>query len=149
MDDIKNDATVKFLFEKVDEYNIGNRLVIELTEDEELTHPENIRKVKCFMKRLSLKRGCKFALDDFGKGYATFDPLVHLKFDYIKLDRVLTKDFLEDERKFYLINQLSEYAKRVKMKIIAEYIEKEEEKIAMEYMKVDYLQGYYLHKPEI
>lgn len=155
--DINNDDTIKYLIDKICYFNLQEKIVIELTEDEELTKklkPEadgkkrGIDKVHEVMDKLH-KMGCKFALDDFGKGYATFDPLINLKFDYIKLDAVLTKEFLNDGRKFYMINLLSEYSKRLGLFIVAEYIENEDEYKAMDYMKVDYLQGYHIDKPKL
>jgi len=153
--DIESSETMQYLTDKIFEYDIAEKLVIELTEDEELTkkirpqengEKRGIDKVKEVMTKLQLM-GCKFALDDFGKGYATFDPLMNLNFDYIKLDSVLTKEFLNDGRKFYMINLLSEYSRRLNISIVAEYVENKDEYRAMEYMQVDYIQGYYIHEP--
>jgi len=144
--DINNKEIIQFLANSINKYNIGTKLILELTEDEELT--KNISHTKSIMQQLR-KLGCKFALDDFGKGYATFDPLLNFDFEYIKLDAVLCKNFLNDERKFYIINLLSEYSKRLTMLIIAEHVENKEEYEALKYMDIDYIQGYYIDKPTL
>jgi len=144
--DLSNEETIAFLLKKIDEYNIASRLVFELTEDEALT--KDIKFTQNIMQKF-IDLGCKFALDDFGKGYATFDPLLNFNFNYIKLDAVLCKNFLEDERKFYLINLLSEYAERIEILIIAEHIETVGEYKALKYMDIDYIQGYYIDKPTL
>jgi len=143
MSDIHNQQTIYYLTQQIENYNLGQRLVIELTEDEELT--KEIELTKSVLKSLR-SFGCKIALDDFGKGYATFDPLVNLKFDYIKLDKVLTENFLSNQHKFYIINLLSEYAKRLNMQIVAEFIEDDEEYKSIKYIDIDYAQGWGIHK---
>jgi len=144
MFDIRTSETIDFLIMNIENYNIGDRLVIELTEDEELTN--ELKKTKAVIKRLK-DLNCKIALDDFGKGYATFDPLINLDLDYIKLDKVLTGNFLANEHKFYIISLLSEYSKRLEISLVVEWIEKQEEYEAIKYMDIEYAQGYHLHEP--
>ena len=143
--DIENPNTINVLKKKIKKYDLRGKVVIELTEDENLT--KNLERTIATLNDLKENYECKIALDDFGKGYATFDPLMNLPFDYIKLDAVLTKDFLQDQKKFYIINLLSEYAKRMNLSIVAEYIEKKEELQAIEHMNIEYGQGYFIDKP--
>lgn len=68
LSDILDQSRVDFLLEKMYQYNVSDRLTIEVTEGEGIeNHPE-------VLSFLSFKsQGVKIAIDDFGTGYSNFE----------------------------------------------------------------------------
>lgn len=147
VEDIQSTKTCDFLEKKLKETNLYKNLIIELSEENSLTGDQKDSTLK-FIKKFK-GFGIEFALDDFGTGYSTFDPLLNFDFDYIKLDRILIEDIHLDPKKFYTTDMICEFSKRTKLKVIAEFVEKEEIKLALEALDINYLQGYYYGEPEL
>ncbi|MGO7984185.1 EAL domain-containing protein, partial [Rhizobium johnstonii] len=61
------------------------RLTLEITEGVLMTNPDQARRSIDQLKRV----GIKFALDDFGCGYASIGALRQFGFDRMKIDRSL------------------------------------------------------------
>lgn len=155
--DIKRTTFQTKLDQELKKFPLQNKLIFELTEDQQLTFDTTTTEiVKQFMKKYT-DIGCQFALDDFGKGYATFDPLLNLPFHYIKLDQVIIKKMkipnnpskdeqIEREKIYYTIDMLSHYSKRLGIQIVAEYVQENMIEI-MKGLEVDFLQGYGIGEP--
>lgn len=141
-DDISSVKTQQFLRDELKKYNLHSKIIFELTEDAELTKSGATKSFMDEFKGL----GCEFALDDFGKGYATFDPLLNLDFDYIKLDKLIIANFLSTPKLYYTIDMLSQFSKRLKYKTVAEFVQKDMIP-ALEAMEIDYLQGFGVIEP--
>lgn len=144
--DIETKERREKLLELIGQSAVASRLVLEFTEEEELKDKESVRQ---FMREAK-KLGCMFALDDFGKGHATFDPLLSFDFDYLKLDKVLVENFTLEPRKYYILDMIVNMAKRLDIKVIAEYIEENQDEMyeSIRYIGCDYGQGYYFGKAE-
>jgi len=136
--DIEGDHANQLL-ENIRNSNNGDRLVLEFIEENEL---KNKGTVNNFMRR-ARELGCKFALDDFGKGYATFGPLLDFDFDILKFDENLTKDFTTDPKRFYILDMLISMCQRLEIETVAEYIETQEMYASARFMGCTYGQGHY------
>jgi len=99
-----------------------------------------------FMRKMKLL-GCKFALDDFGSGLSSFGYLKNLPVDYIKIDGTLVKDIDNDKINYAMVESINHIGKVMGLKIIAEYVHSEEIYNLLQKIDVDYLQGYYIHRP--
>jgi len=142
--DLKNDQFVKYLINKINEYNIANKLTIELLEDEELISDKKINEI---VFKLS-KMGVKIAIDDFGSGYSNFVYLIkNLPIDTIKIDGTLVKDILKDEKLKKLLKKIIEIANEFEFNTVAEFVENEEIYCELKKLNVKYSQGYYFSKP--
>lgn len=92
------------------------------------------------------KMGFSIAIDDLGTGMATFDSLLRLKPNYLKLDKVLTQSFALEDRNS-LFKAFVDHASRIGSKVIVEGIETAEQLEASIKMGCHFGQGYLLGKP--
>ncbi|MEZ5691071.1 MAG: GGDEF domain-containing phosphodiesterase [Rickettsiales bacterium] len=123
---------------------IASRITVEITET---AVQQDLRSTAFFVASLQ-DLGCHVALDDFGSGYTSFRQLKALSVDMVKIDGVFIKDLAESSDNRFFVKTLLEFAQGFGLKTVAEFVENgESAKILMD-MGVDYLQGYYLGKPE-
>lgn len=127
-----------------DDLETASRLIVEITET--AAH-RDLRRVAYFVASLQAL-GCQVALDDFGSGYTSFRQLKALSVDMVKIDGAFVKDIAQSADNQFFVKTLMEFAHGFGIETVAEFVESGEiAKILME-MGVDYLQGYYLGKPE-
>jgi PAS domain S-box-containing protein/diguanylate cyclase (GGDEF)-like protein len=145
LDDILNANVIDFLIEKINNNpGIGKRLILEIVEDEGI---ENYSEVSSFIEVMK-SFGCKIAIDDFGTGYSNFDYLMRLKVDFIKIDGSIIKNIDHDKNAKIVTELIVDFAKRLNIETIGEYVYKEEILEILKDMGVDYSQGFHLGKPE-
>jgi len=117
-----------------------SRLIIEFIEEQSL---KNKKTVKNFIYHVKTKYNCKFSLDDFGKGFATFDPLLSYDFDYIKIEKVLTGEMISNPKHLFLIDMLLNMSNRIGVKMIVEHVDSDEKLSILRFMGVHFVQGNY------
>jgi len=118
-------------------------ITLEITEG---TLIDNTEVVIERMKALK-KMGFKIAVDDFGTGYSSLSYLKLFPIDTLKIDRAFILDTPECQEDIAIVKTIIVLAHSLKMKVIAEGIEK---KPQLEFLKdenCDYYQGYYFSKP--
>lgn len=123
-------------------YFSSMNVVFEVIERERID-PEEINLRKSIVK----KAGAKFALDDFGSGYSNHLALLSLEPDIIKIDRQLVQNINEDLRKQYMLEDIIRYARYRGTRVLAEGVEIKEELETLCRMGIDYVQGYFIAKP--
>lgn len=143
IEDILNEEIKSFICKMLQEYNIGNRVVFEIVESESI---ENFDEVLEFISSVK-NYGCKIAIDDFGTGYSNFEYLMRLKTDYIKIDGSLIKDIDTNEDAELVVSTIVDFAKKMGIKTIAEFVENESIINKVKALGIDYSQGYYCSKP--
>jgi len=127
-----------------DRPDISSRLTVEITET--AAH-RDLRRAAYFVASLQ-SLGCLVALDDFGSGYTSFRQLKALSVDLVKIDGAFVKDIAQSADNQFFVKTLMQFAHGFGLQTVAEFVENGEiAKILMD-MGVDYLQGYYLGKPE-
>ncbi len=89
----------------------------------------------------------RLAIDDSGAGYASFQHVLELDADIIKLDISLTKNIHAEPGKYSLAKALCAFAKSAGCSIISEGLETEEDLQALRKLGVDKVQGYLLGRP--
>jgi diguanylate cyclase (GGDEF)-like protein len=119
------------------------RLVIEITEHEEIADPGAFWKAGQVLRR----RGARIALDDAGAGYAGLAQLMQMRADVIKLDRGLIAELPDDPGSLALVEALVGFARRTGASVCAEGVETIEQLAALRDLDVTYAQGYALAKP--
>lgn len=92
--------------------------------------------------------GCRIALDDFGSGYSSYGYLRSLPLDYLKIDGTYIRNILSDKTDQALTASMVDVAHALGLKVIAEYVDSEAVHDWLKDLGVDYVQGYWVHKPE-
>ncbi|MDX1694318.1 MAG: EAL domain-containing protein [Ketobacteraceae bacterium] len=121
----------------------SKRIILEITEHSPISDYPSFRQA---LKPLR-DQGVRLAIDDAGAGYSSFQHILELEADIIKLDISLTKDIHLDSKKFLLAKALCAYAKAINCIVIAEGIEAIEDLNALRKLGVDKAQGYLIGRP--
>lgn len=117
-------------------------VVIEISEKEMVDYSS-------FGGILSTVRGAglKIAIDDAGSGYSGLEAILQLKPDYIKVADSLVRRLEDDPIKREIITSLASIGRRIDATVVAEGIERAEEKDALLSLGIEYGQGYLLGRP--
>jgi len=122
---------------------IASRVVLEITERASLDHIRNIRERVETLRRL----GFQIALDDLGAGYAGLTSFALLEPEFVKLDMSLIRDIDQNPTKRKIVRSMVALCQDMGKKIIAEGIERDEERKVLVDLNCDLLQGYLFSKP--
>ncbi|MFC4700412.1 EAL domain-containing protein [Glaciecola siphonariae] len=120
------------------------KICFEITETATIS---NLAVATIFVNKLK-QFGCKFALDDFGSGLSSFGYLKNLSVDYLKIDGIFVKDIVEDPIDRVMVKSITDTARVMGLKTVAEFVENDEIKAILQNIGVDYAQGYGVHVPE-
>ncbi|HSI03217.1 MAG TPA: EAL domain-containing protein, partial [Myxococcota bacterium] len=88
------------------------------------------------------KAGARLAIDDVGAGYANLAHVVRLKPDYLKLDMSLVRDVHIERAKRALVRSLLVASEDIGARVVAEGIEKEEERATVVELGIPLAQGF-------
>lgn len=143
VEDILNKDVADYIVEKLEETNIGDRVIFEILESEGI---ENFEKVIEFIDKIKTY-GCKISIDDFGTGYSNFDYLMKLKVDYIKIDASMIKNIDSNENSAMITKTIAEFARKMKIKTVGEFVYSKAVFDKLKESGVNYAQGYYFGEP--
>lgn len=139
-----NSSTVDYLLNAVNELNLDPRRIrIEITE-EILFHIDAYK----YLDILN-EAGISIAMDDFGSGYSSYKMLLDLPLDYVKIDKSIIFGITKDWASRTLVESIVYFCQHNNIKTVAEGVETKEIADECRELGIDYLQGYYYHKPEI
>ena len=93
------------------------------------------------------KRGCRFAIDDFGSGYCSYSYLKELPIAFVKIHGSFVANLAGDLIDRKIVAGIAEIAAAAGCETIAEHVEDQETFKLLEDLGVAYAQGYYLGKP--
>ncbi|MDD8058039.1 MULTISPECIES: EAL domain-containing protein [Shewanella] len=124
---------------------IASRLVFELNE---AGMQANLLSSRQFVSEMH-KVGAKVAIERFGLGFTSFKFFREVRPDFIKLDSSYSDNIEQDNNNKFFVRMIVDIAKRISIRVIATGVEKQDEKLTLEKLLVDGLQGYYIAKPEI
>ncbi|MGD8311788.1 MAG: EAL domain-containing protein [Gammaproteobacteria bacterium] len=135
---------VGFIRENLEKNGLDPTMVIlEITEQVAVRHLVQARGL--IQEIMAL--GCRFALDDFGAGFSSFNYLKHLPVDYIKIDGGFIKNMASDRVDQAMVKSIIQIAKAVGKQTIAEYVQDSETLTMLNDLGVNYAQGFYIGKP--
>ena len=145
IEDIINNEVFTFIIEKLKASKAASRVTFELLESEAI---QDFNKVERFVNEVK-RYGAKIAIDDFGSGYSNFSYLTKMKIDYIKIDGSLIKDIDVDKSTLIVVETIVDFARKLGIKTIAEYVHSSIIMDKIKDMEIDYAQGFYIDEPAV
>ncbi|GLX79736.1 hypothetical protein tinsulaeT_30760 [Thalassotalea insulae] len=88
------------------------------------------------------KIGVSLAIDDFGTGYSSLSYLTKFPFDTLKIDRTFVKNLPSDADGAAIASGIIALAHKLRMEVIAEGVEQEEQRNFLAQENCDFIQGY-------
>lgn len=117
-------------------------LELELTESLLMSNEDLMFSVLQELKEM----GLKLAIDDFGTGYSSLSYLKRFPVNRLKIDRSFIRDLSIDSDDAAITSAIINMAKGLKLKVIAEGVETEEQMAFLRKHQCDEIQGYYFSK---
>lgn len=134
-----------FVLEQAKRYGISpTQICFEVTETAAVANLSSATELIVKLK----SDGFKFALDDFGSGLSSFNYLKNLSVEYLKIDGSFVRDMVQDPINTAMVESINEIGHVMGLKTIAEFVENEFINEKLKKLKVDFVQGYGIHKPE-
>lgn len=135
----------RWILNAFEQYDIPyHKICFEITESMAIIRlDDTLRFIDTFRQQ-----GCKFALDDFGVGFSSYEYLKNLPVDVVKIDGSFVKNILNDPIDMAMVSSMRDVAKAMGMETVAEYVESSEIMVELGKIGIDYAQGYCIAKPE-
>lgn len=138
-------AFADFVLEAIERHGVSpQRICFEITETAAVS---NMARAVEFMQRLRAA-GCKFSLDDFGSGMASFGYLKNLPVDFIKIDGSFIRNIETDPVSYSIVRAVTDIGHQLGLQVIGEWVADERARDLLRGLSVDYAQGFAVHRPE-
>jgi diguanylate cyclase (GGDEF)-like protein/PAS domain S-box-containing protein len=118
-------------------------LELEVTENSIIHDPETAVAILQDLKEL----GVHVAMDDFGTGYSSLRYLRDLPIDVVKIDKSFIQDILLDPADVEIVTAIIAMARGLKLEVIAEGVETDEQLALLKDLGCDKVQGYLYSRP--
>ena len=125
---------------------VGDELKLEITESMIINNVEDAIALLHELKSL----GLKLSIDDFGTGYSSLSYLHRFPVDTLKIDKSFVSRLMgeqEQEKYTQLVHTIITLGHNLKMNVIAEGLETEEQLKILQSFHCEYGQGYLFAKP--
>ena len=134
-------ATVVEAAQKTEE--VGSMLDIEITESVIMENVETI------IPKLQTIRGLgvEIAVDDFGTGYSSLAYIARLPIHDLKIDRSFIVGMTQSEDSLTIVKSVISLAHSLRLNVVAEGVETEEQAALLLELGCDEMQGYLISKP--
>ena len=116
----------------------------------EITERDTVKNVELFEKFIhELKQdGVRFAIDDFGSGYSSFQYIKTFSVDFLKVDGSFIRSLVDKGMvEKHIVASIAALASNLRIKTIAECVESREILGEVESAGLDYAQGYFIQRP--
>jgi diguanylate cyclase (GGDEF)-like protein/PAS domain S-box-containing protein len=118
-------------------------LQFEITESLLMTDPEAAARTLLGLK----KAGVMLSVDDFGTGHSSLAYLKRFPLDVLKIDRTFINDIVTDPDDAAITIAIINLAHSLKLKVVAEGVETEEQLDLLALHSCDEMQGFYFSRP--
>ncbi len=141
---VGDDKFLQYTINLFEKYNIPpGKICFEITETATIV---NLTSATHFIRALK-KKGCRFALDDFGSGMSSFLYLKNLPVDFLKIDGGFVKDITHDPMDLALVRSINDIGHVMGMQTIAECVENDAVLKKLKVLGIDFAQGYHFGQP--
>ncbi len=121
----------------------AGRLQMEITESTLMEDPEFALEVCTTLKEMQVP----LFIDDFGTGYSSLAYLANLPVQALKIDRAFVIEMATHADHLAIVASTISLAHALKMKVVAEGVEDEEQAQTLRDLKCDEIQGYLYSPP--
>ena len=117
--------------------------------DLEITESLLMDDVDGSIKKLKAIRdlGANIAIDDFGTGYSSLAYLSRLPVNALKIDRSFVDGMLRNSENMSIVSSIISLAHAMKLKVIAEGVETQQQLDVLKSLACDEIQGYLVSRP--
>jgi EAL domain-containing protein (putative c-di-GMP-specific phosphodiesterase class I) len=118
-------------------------LALEMTESSIMGNTEQTLAILESLKAM----GIRLEIDDFGTGYSSLSRLQRLPFDSLKIDRSFIRELGAGNGNLDIVKAILKLAHSLRLEVIAEGVESEEQLCSLRQLGCDYIQGFLFSKP--
>ena len=118
-------------------------LELEITESVILQDTERAIDILRKLKNM----GIRIALDDFGTGFSSLDYLRRFPLDVLKIDHTFVRGVVSSEQDAAIVRAIIAMAHSMRLKVVAEGVETEEQRVFLREQGCDEVQGYLVALP--
>ncbi|CAA9892631.1 PAS domain S-box/diguanylate cyclase (GGDEF) domain-containing protein [Candidatus Methylobacter favarea] len=125
------------------QYLSPDRVIFEITETAVIADMEKARQIT--EEVISL--GFSFAVDDFGAGFSSLYYLKHLPVAYVKIDRSLIKNLVNNKEDYAFVRAITTMIHAYGKKVVCVGVENAATLELLRDMGIDLLQGFHIGQP--
>lgn len=118
-------------------------LEIEITETTAMANAEATIDILHALRDL----GVSISIDDFGTGYSSLNYLKRFPITCVKIDASFVRDMLRSDGDAAIVSAVIAIARSLRLRVVAEGVETEEQLTALRRRRCDAAQGYYFSRP--
>ncbi len=118
-------------------------LKLEITESAYTENAGHLIRVIAALR----ERGYEIEMDDFGSGYSSLNMLSSMPIDVLKMDIAFIQNIERDARDFRLVELILDIARYLKVPVVAEGVETENQLALLKNAGCAMVQGYYFSAP--
>jgi diguanylate cyclase (GGDEF)-like protein/PAS domain S-box-containing protein len=116
---------------------------LEITESGAMLNPEGMIETITNLKEL----GVKISLDDFGTGHSSLSYLNRFPIDTLKIDQSFVRDITAGDDTAGIVTAIIAMARTLKLRVIAEGVEREEQRLFLIENGCQLMQGFLFKRP--
>jgi diguanylate cyclase (GGDEF)-like protein/PAS domain S-box-containing protein len=142
--EFRNQSFLEGLFLVLEETGLDPKfLELELTESVLMKHAGSTQS----MLKTLRDRGVQLAVDDFGTGYSSLSYLRKFHIDALKIDQSFVRQIATGPDETSIVTAVISMGRSLKLRVVAEGVETQEELAFLQTHQCDEAQGYYFSRP--